>query len=276
MPVELREMTLEQRRQLIDTQQIWEAWSANRAQASGYTGSMGWKLSSGKEYLVRQAAEGGLRRMRSLGPRSAETERILEQFRDNKEAVKASLKKMSDRLTEMARVNRALKLGRVPIAAANIARNLHRHGLLGRSLLVVATHAVFAFEAGPGVFVDTSMLATGDLDILFDARARLRLRADGEAPSLMRFLKEVDPTYEQVTKRGFRAVNSEGFYVDLIKATPKNVITSTETYTVGDSSDLHASHVRNMRWVTNAPKFSATAIGADGFPVPFACPDPRA
>jgi len=252
------------------------AEGANRTRNAGYAGSMGWRISKGREYLVRQVAENGLRRMRSLGPRSTETERVLQEFQDNKKTAQADLKKQSDRLAEMARLNRALRLGRVPMASANVARVLDRHGLLGRNVLIVGTNAIFAYEAAAGVFVDTSMLATGDLDILFDARVRLRLRSDAEPPALMSVLKTADASFERVADRSFRAVNSDGFYVDLIKAPPKNVVMSAEADTLGDDSDLHAAHVPNMRWVANAPKVLAMAIGADGFPVPLACSDPRA
>ena len=123
--------------------------------------------------------------MRSIGPRSADTARILPEFQDNKAVVQANLRKQSDRLSEMARVNRALRLGRVPKAAANVARVLDRDGLPRRNVTIAGTNSIFAYEAAAGGFVDTSMLATGDLDILFDARVRLRLRAEAEPPSLM-------------------------------------------------------------------------------------------
>ena len=276
MAAALREMTLEQRRQLVDTEQLWRAWSATRRRADSYAGSMGWKLSKGREYLVRQTLEGDVRRMRSLGPRSPETELLLGGFRDNKEAAQAALKEQSGRLADMARMNRAMRLGRVPQQAADVARVLDRRGLLGRNVTVVGTNAIFAYEAAAGVFVDTAMLSTGDLDILLDARVRLRLTAEKAAPSLIEALKAADASYRLVARHGFSAVNAGGYHVDLIKAPPRDVITSKEADTLGGDGDLHASHVPNMRWVANAPKFSAMAIGADGFPVPLVCPDPRA
>jgi hypothetical protein len=156
------------------------------------------------------------------------------------------------------------------------ARSLERRGILGKNVLVVGTNAIFAYEAAAGVFVDTPMLATNDLDILFDARTRLRLRVEKETPVLLDALKDADPSFERIGPRGYSAVNADGYYVDLLKATPRNVLASREPDTLGSSADLHASHISNMQWVTNAPKFSAMAVGADGAPVPLACPDPRA
>ena len=272
----LTEMNLEQRRQTVDTRQVWSAWIGARTRSQSYLGSMGWKRQNGEDYLVRQFSEGRNRRGRSLGRRSEETERILEQFVTGKEASHDAVKRTGERLGSLARMNRALDLGRVPLPAAKVARALERTGLLGTKLFVVGTHAIFAYEAAAGVFVNSDMLVTGDLDILLDARARLRLRADEEIPSLLDILRSVDHSFEPVHRTGFRAVNRDGYYVDLIKAPPPDVIFSKEPDSLGDSEDLQASHIPNMRWMANAPRFSTIAIGADGYPVPMACPDPRA
>ncbi len=37
-----------------------------------------------------------------------------------------------------------------------------------------------------------------------------------------------------------------------------------------------ASEIDNLKWMLASPKLSATAIGADGYPVPMVAPDPRA
>jgi hypothetical protein len=269
-------MTLEQRRQIIDTSQVWDAWTAARRRSRSYLGSMGWKRQNGQDYLVRQFSEGRARKARSLGPRSPETERVLEEFTAGKLAAKDAVKRTGARLDLFARLNRALGLARVPLPAAKIARALERAGLLGSKLFIIGTNAVFAYEAAAGVFVESAILATGDLDFLLDARAVLRLTAEGEVPSLIDILREVDRSFEPVQRQGFRAVNADGYYVDLVKAPPSDVIFSKEPDSLGGEYDLQASHVPNMRWIANAPRFTATCIGADGYPVPMACPDPRA
>ena len=276
MAVKMREMSLEQRRQFIDTEQLWDAWLLTDRRSRGYAGSMGWRTTKGREYLIRQSIDAAARQMRSLGPRSPETERVLEEFRDNKARVKAEKEQQSKRLSEMARLNRALRLGRVPRTSSAVLRVLERRQLLGRNVTIVGTNAIFAYEAKAGVFVDTDILATGDLDILYDARAKLRLRAEEDPPSLRAALELADRTFRKIEDKSFRAVNSAGFYVDLIKATPHDVIASAEKDAIGGDDDLHACHIENMRWVVNAPKFRSMAIGEDGYPVSMICPDPRA
>ena len=276
MVAPFRELTLEQRRQVINTEQVWEAWKATSRRNAGYTGSMGWRTSKGRTYLVRQTAEAGTRRMTSLGPRSPETETTHREFHTNRKTSRTEFKTQSNRLIEMSRLNRALRLTRVEDITAKVLRALDTQGLLGTSLSVVGTNAIYAYEAASGFFIDTSLLATDDLDIMLDARARIRLRGSSVPPSLMAALTKADPSFRRQDDRGFSAVNEAGFHVDLIKAPPRNVISSAEPDTLGDDRDLHAAHIPNMRWILNAPRFSSMAIGADGFPVPMICPDPRA
>ena len=70
-------MTLsgEQRRQLIDTQQAYDAWRAAKADSNRrFAGSMRWGERNGKEYLLRKIGK----TERSLGFRSKETEAAYE------------------------------------------------------------------------------------------------------------------------------------------------------------------------------------------------------
>ena len=272
----LLELTLEQRRQLVDTEQVWQAWDGARRQVAGHSGSLGWKAVNKRDYLVRVDGPAARRRSRSLGPRSPDTERILQEFTKGKQQAHEAFARTSERLREMARMNRALRLARVPLPAAKIVRVLHRRGVLGRNVTVVGTNAIYAYEAAAGVFVASALLATGDLDILLDSRRKLRLRGNEDAPALMDMLRDADRSFYNVSARGFRAVNADGYQVDLIKPTPADVLFSKEPDTLGPGNDLRAAHIPNMRWVANAPKFEAMAVGADGLPVPFACPDPRA
>lgn len=270
------EMSLEQHRQLIDTEQVWNALEEARRRMRAHAGTLVWREVSGREYLVKVDGPASRRRTRSLGPRSPETEHILEEFTAGKQRAREMFKGTSARLGDMARLNRAMRLARVPATGAKVVRGLHAQGALGRSLTVVGTYALYAYEAAAGVFVNNSLLATGDMDVLFDARRMLRLGYEEEPPSLLAMLKEIDASYTRVESVPFRAVNAQGFYVDLIKRTPRDVVASSEPDALGGADDLQAAHIPNMRWIVNAPKFKAMAIGSDGLPVPMACPDPRA
>lgn len=270
------EMTDNQRRMLIDSRQIWEAYRDAYRRRQSFEGGMTWKTAKGRDYLVRIYADiSKKKRQTSLGVRSPETERILAEFRDGKALATERLSSLSDRLAEQARINKAVDLGRVPVVPARILRMLDRAGLLGQNVSVAGTYALLAYESAAGLFIERGLLATGDLDLLMESRARLKLTADGlEAGGLLGLLQKIDRSFQRGSST-FRAVNKDGFYVDLIKALPSPPW-KNERDTIGETGDLVATAISNMRWITNAPKFETVAIGEDGLPVPIICPDPRA
>jgi hypothetical protein len=60
--------------------------------------------------------------------------------------------------------------------------------------------------------VDTSISATGDLEILWDIRSRLTLFAEGlDKIGLLDILRKADRSFEFSVPRSFRAVNRDGF-----------------------------------------------------------------
>jgi len=272
---DLQLLSLEQRRMLVDTRQLWEAWKANEKRLAGYKGSLSWaSLPSGK-YLLKSFVDSKtkIRKARSLGPRSEETERIYEEFKRGRAEAKGAAASIRQRIESQARLNLAIGLDRVPELPSRILRRLDGEGLLGRNVFVAGTNAIYAYEAAAGVFVQRDLLATGDLDIFFDSQARLKLTVEGAEPQgVLRVLKATDRSFRP--EGSFRAINDEGYSVDLIKATPTPPWRD-EADGIG-ADDLEAAPILNMRWVANAPRFSAVAVGYDGAPVPMACPDPRA
>lgn len=85
------------------------------------------------------------------------------------------LKALAGRLDELAPVNRAMGLGRVPVTAARILRECDKAELLGDHLIVVGTNALFAYEAAARVQIESGLVASGDIDLLHDARHHLSL-----------------------------------------------------------------------------------------------------
>lgn len=138
----------------------------------------------------------------------------------------------------------------------------------GIFVVFIGTHALFAYEARAGIFSDRPLLATEDLDLLWDTRLRLKLIGDDRMrrEGLMRILKKADPSFEPLRKRSFRAANRNGFMVDLIKAAPRRIL-SRDPKRWGDGRDPEAAEIRNLQWLIAAPKFDQVAIGEDGFPV---------
>lgn len=76
-----------------------------------YQGGMYWKRQDAYEYLVRTTPDN---RQKRLGPRSPETEKTYERFMVHKREVEARLQSLTSTLREAERMNKALKVGRVP------------------------------------------------------------------------------------------------------------------------------------------------------------------
>lgn len=271
----LTELNDNQRRMLIDSRQLWTSWTEADRRRDSHLGGMSWKEVGGHLYLVKTFTDpvSGVKKMTSIGRRSADTEQILADFRRNKTEAKERVESLKRRMAEQARLNKAVYLDRVPTIAAKILRRLHRAGLLGHNVFVTGTHALYAYEAAAGVVIDRDLMVTGDLDLMMEARAKLRLSISGlPAGGLIDLLREVDRSF---TRQGsFSAANKDGYAVDLIKATPTPPwLDETSGFGTGD---LEAAMIPNLRWIQHAPRFEAVAIAEDGMPVPLACPDPRA
>jgi len=269
------EMSDNQRRIFIDTAQLYEAFMAAYHKSRAYRGGMHWKKSKGREYLFRSYDRYGYGK--SLGPRSPETETILKEFRKHKQQVKERLENLKIRMKEQARFCKAVVIQRVPKVAAATLRLLDQQKLFDRNVLIVGTNALYAYEAAAGAYVDTSITATGDLDILRDVRSRLTLVADSDIDQtgLLDILRKADKSFELSGPHSYRAINRDGYMVDLIKSEPKQMLKQERTQ-MGGSGDLRAAGIKNLHWLISSPKIHQVVIGEDGFPAAMSVPDPRA
>lgn len=271
--LEIRTLTAEQARQFVDCRQAVEAMRAAEAElARRYAGSMAWKTVNGQEYLYRRQG----RVERSLGRRSAATEAAETAFRNGKARAEDAAKGVRHRLERMAPVNAALGLGRVPNIVARIARRLDDLGLLGPRLAVVGTNALFAYEAAAGVQFASGLLATADVDFALDARRSLALATTIEPGGLLGLLRKVDSSFQLQRDGDFRAVNRDGFMVDLIAPRPRDVLRRRSARRLSTGvEDLEAAEIGKLQWLVEAPRFTAAAIAENGLPLPMVVADPR-
>jgi hypothetical protein len=275
--VDFLELNPDQRRETVNTLQRYQAWREAAAHVHANRGSMVWSTSKGRDYLMRSAYDKqGRRRQASLGLRTTETEKIKEDFERARDEAAARLKQLEDILTRQAAVNRALALGRVPLLGARIIRALDTHGLLGAGVRVLGTYALYAYEAIAGVRIDASLTTTEDIDLLLDARRGLAVAAtdDLESASLLRILQRVDKSFAR-SNQEFRAVNRDGFLVDLIKPLRNPPWTNEHTRVGSDPDDLSAVEIEGLTWHESAPPFDATAIDDRGEPLRIIASDPR-
>ena len=269
------ELTENQSRVYIDTTQVFEAYRAARKQSRSYRGGMTWKTVKGKKYLVRVLNRAGAQK--SIGPYSGETELIFKQFTEGKSASEDRLQGLRERLIEQAKFCKAVKIQRVPTVTASILRMLDQNNLLGQNIVVIGTNALYAYEMAAGIFFDRPVMATNDLDLLWDIRTKLVLGINRKIPKtgIMGILRKIDSSFGLVSDGSFRARNKDGYMVDLIRALPDPILAS-EPKSFGNVKDLAAIGINKIQWLISSPKISQIVIGEDGFPAIITVPDPRA
>ena len=218
--MEFQELDSDQAREAINTQQRYGALRQARRRAEAYRGSMSFAERAGAEYLLRDYYDPvtGVRKQKSLGRRSADTEAVASEFAKGKKDAGERLKEAERVLRRQAGVNKALKLGRMPEIGAKIIRATDAAGLLGQGLKVIGTNALFAYEAAAGVHLGPEVLTTEDIDILFDARVKLRVTPEEDVPerTLLGLLKKIDRSFEK-SGADFQAMNASGYLVDLVR-----------------------------------------------------------
>ena len=263
----------EQARQIVDAEQIFSTYEAARKEIDArFAGSMSWKQINGTTYLYRKVKGAN----KSLGVRSEHTEASHRAFHEGRERVRERLRKLTKRLDEMAPVNRALGIGRVPATCARILRRIGAAGLMGDAIDVVGTNALFGYERLCGIQVESGLLATGDVDLLFDARSRLRLAShDVRSEGLLGLLRKVDGSFARLGRGSFRAVNDDGFMVDLIKPMPKDRMSASGRVRIGGEGDLEAIEIEGLAWLVNSPKRDVVVLDDRGYPLRISVPDPR-
>lgn len=271
----MRELSGAERRQIIDGEQVFDAWRAtSRELAERFSGSMSWKTVSGKRYLYRKTSG----TWKSLGVETPQTTETFDRFHNGRAALKARLASLDAEIVKNAKVLRAMDLGRVPLTSARVLRALDKVGALGSGIMVVGTNALYAYERIAGIQFGSDIAATMDIDLLYDVRGQLDLMASGLGESgLIGVLQQVDPSFEPVGKGSFRAADNKGFMVDLITPSVKNAATRQFRQSMsGKPDDLVAAEIEGLGWMESSPSIDVVAIDERGFPLRIVAPDPRA
>ncbi|MCE8018941.1 hypothetical protein HOP51_02235 [Halomonas sp. MCCC 1A11036] len=261
----------EQTRVAVNAMQLFEALEHHRAQARQVKGSMHWKRIHGREYLYR-AYTGG--KNHSLGPRSAETEAIINTFDARKAEYQAREQSLKEQLQVHAAYIRANRLNRFPIDGARAIRALQRKQIPFR---VIGTNALYAYEARAGVLIEPEHLATADIDVLMDARQGLRIVTALKGETLLSVLQSSDRTFEPLTESPFefRATNAKGYMIDLITQTADPMAMSDFEHHL-EAGDLKPVGIDSLKWAIASPHFEAIVFDERGMPLRLSTVDPRA
>lgn len=276
--IDFKELNSEQRREAVNTQQRYAAYREAEERAKGFRGSTTWTQIRGRDYLVRSYyTKSGIRRQTSRGLRSKETEAIKLDYDRGRTEAQKRLKNLKALIIRQSAINRAIGLGRVPLLGAKIIGALDRVGFLGADIQVIGTNAIYAYEAAAGVHIDPGLITTDEIDWLLGARSGLTVVASDNVspPSLLHLLQKIDRSFVR-SAQTFRAVNDDGYLVDLIKPL-RNPPWLDEPGQVGDDDDdLLAVEIEGLVWHQSAPAFEAVAIDVRGEPRRIVATDPRA
>ncbi len=261
--MEFTELSSEQRRQLIDAQQVFSVWRPATTELAGL-GTLQITVVKGRRYIYHKLH--GVRK--SLGRETpALAKRKVDHDAKRKE-LRSRINSTRKRLDAMAPVNRALGLNRLPTIAARILRELDSVGLLGKHVIVAGTNALFAYEAATGVVLGSQFVSTADADLLWDTRQSLLLAATGvQKDGLLGLLRRVDHSFK--ADFGFNATNRDGYIVDLLCPEPADMTIMRA------EGDLEATEMKGAQWLLAPKHFEQVVIGGDGMPVRMVVPEPR-
>lgn len=248
-------------RQTIDASTIWSEWMRVKAHHQDYAGGMSWKTERGYEYLIKIKSKGKRER---VGARSPETERIHGEFHQRKAALAQRLRVLETELRKHERLNKAVRAGRVPSIVVDILNAMDHVGI-GRHFVVVGTHALYAYETAAGVRIMAGAMATQDVDLLWDARRKVRFMADMKLTgmSMLDVLKGVDPTFERKELDNETAINAKGFMVEFLRRMQQD--DDPHPFKFSDAEeDLWPVQARRAHVLTEAPRFEQPIIGTTG------------
>ena len=255
------ELLPNQTRQYIDAETVFLELRRARADAAEVRGSMFWRTQGNAEYLIRESAGGA---QKSLGPRSTETQAIHDRFKHRKSEASSRLTALTTAAHNQQRLNKALRVGRVPGIVVKTLNALEAAGLQDH-FMTIGTHALYAYESACGARFVPDALATQDLDLLFDTRKRISFvsqmrRMDS---SFIGALQKADPSFRVMRDQKQTAINDAGFEVDVIRRLAKDQ--DPHPFRMSDDEeDLWAVQVAGAEKMLSAPRFSQVVVAETG------------
>ncbi|WPH24376.1 GSU2403 family nucleotidyltransferase fold protein [Variovorax paradoxus] len=250
-----------QKRQYIDAESVFAEIRRLRQEAAQFRGGMIWREISGHRYLIRTSVKGT---HKSLGPESEATARIFQTFTQRKAALADRLASIEKTFEEQRRLNRALRVGRIPPVVVDVLNVLDKAGV-SEHFTVVGTHALYAYESACGVRFVPQAMATRDIDLLFDMRRHLAFfsRMKESELSLLGLLRKADKSFERLEDQKETVRNATGFEVDVIRRVAKDGDPHPLRMS-DDEDDIWAVQASTGERILNSPRFSQMVVSTTG------------
>lgn len=248
-------------RQLIDAVAVFGEHRRVRVEARKLAGGMYWKRQGPYEYLVKTTPDN---RQQRIGARSDATELAYRAFTQRKQEAESRLKSLREALREAERLNKAVKVGRVPALVVALLQALDEAGLAPH-FRVVGTNALYAYELAAGVRIAPAALATQDVDLLWDARRRVQFVTDLEqaGASMLGILQRVDPSFRRKESQNETAINGRGVEVDFLRRVAVEGDPHPFRFSA-DEDDLWPVQAVRASVLTDAAAFEQVVVSATG------------
>lgn len=249
-------------RQYVDARSVFVALEQAEHAAKAVRGGMVWVTAKGTDYLARTTPAGA---QTGLGRRDERTEKIHAEFQERKAKAQERVARLREQLKAHVRLNRALRVGRMPAIAVRVLARLHKAGL-DPFLRTVGTHAMFAYETAAGVRLPGEVMTTLDIDLLFDARRRMQFAAalEAEAPTMRELLRKVDKSFEIDEQQRYTLVNDEGFQVDFLRRMQAEDDDHPIKLGRPDEDDVYVVQAKRAEQLMSAPRFSEIVVATTG------------
>lgn len=254
-------MARQQSRMCDEALVVWSRYGEALRERERLAGGMAWKVVKGREYLAHYRYDPlrGGKRFVSKGPRSSDTERLMEAFLRDRAAFDAGFPQIRDQADLMAKVAQVSDLGRMPVAAGDALRSLWVEGVLGGRALVIGTCALFGFETEARSRIDDELLRLGGVGLLVDGQAEIEEVFEGLRRSDKRLVRTDADRLEGRAGFHFRAITRQRVFEAL-----------------DGSGELDGNQLDAVAWALRVEPWESVCFAKDGYAVPLMTPGPRA
>lgn len=256
----------EQLRGLVNASQLYDAWKDVMATLSRMPGGMYWRVINSREYLYQYITTAGKQQTKYVGPKTHGTEETYRDFKQTKTDLEERRQGIEKRIKELAPAWRALRLPAIDSTAGNILRAFDLDGSVGKSILVIGTYALKAYEVEAATGFSAGMDATEDLDFTLSFG---QSNVDPDLPRrLLLILKEVDSSFIVAPSSPRTVVNKNGYRVDLLTNTAAARL-------MASARPWKPEALEGQEWLSLGNPVKVVLIDFQGWPVAISAPDPR-
>lgn len=249
------------KRNHIDSGSLYAEYISLLRDKNKFSHSMSYMLKYGTPYLIKYKGQS----QKCLGRRSPDTDAIKAAYDSAKQEWEEKIFGIREQLNNQVKINKVLSVGRIPDIAVKILNTLEEKGL-GEHFLAIGTYSLYAYESALGIrILDNGALETRDIDLLWDTRKRVSFMTQIQKldSSVLGLLKEVDGSFKISASDKYKAINKDGFEVDIIRREAKNIDPHPLKITNAED-DFWVVQALNSCKLLDAPKFKSTIVSSKG------------